>query len=134
MIYYLTNHLDKTKIIYENKEEVIDKSLKQVINDLCKKHLVDIKGYLKISRNIFNFKYNMPLFLSNNILLFNIFNIKNYDNIWINYHSLNGYYYEYNKIVFIFKNMSKLEVDTSLNKIDRISKLCEEIVNYKKNN
>lgn len=132
MILYIKDQNNDSIIKCLNKEELIyNKSSFSVVKKLCKDNLIDYYSYIKILKNKIEFKYNLAIYLNPNLILFNIYSIRNKNNIWINYKELIGCYNENDYFVFLFNNDIRLNIKISLNKIQRLLNICELIINYK---
>ncbi len=88
---YLTHH-PYGCIVYKNESyEVFNMSSISYIKQLCYDHLFTYQGYLKACQKKFEFKYKIPLYISDMIQLIPTKSYRNTDVIWINYASIKGY-------------------------------------------
>lgn len=99
---------------------------KNVINYIASCNLFDIKGYLKLVRKKINMKYNIPIHINNNTLLFKM------NNYYINYYEIWSFAYNDNKVHIIFKNGDYLLLKINYKLFIKYYKMSFEIVDYLK--
>src|SRR5690606_17874886 len=95
MIYYIKNEIDGG-VAYPEKK-VMARSALGAINLLCRENLFTLEGYLKATREVIGIKYKIPIVISDCKVFFYTKSLKSYDNIFINfltierYVNINGY-------------------------------------------
>ena len=99
---------------------------------MLKLNLSNLDAYINSIKIIFNYKYNIPVYINNKIILISIRNIKDYNNIWINYINIEKLVYSNNKTNIIFKNGEKLEINRSINYLKEQEDKIINIKNYLK--
>ncbi|MGM9971460.1 MAG: hypothetical protein ACI35W_03560 [Anaeroplasmataceae bacterium] len=125
MINYIID-LDEYSNIYTTSGIERYCGYKKVINYIASYNLVDIKAYLKLVRKKLNMKYNIPIQINNNTLLFKI------NNYYINYYEIWSFAYNGNKVHIIFKSGDYLLLNVSYKLFTKYFKMSFEIDNYLK--
>lgn len=105
---YLKEKNYKTKIVYEDKEKVVDIITNKFIDNLCISFLSTKQGRITAFKKLFKYKYNVPIFINKNILLMKI---KAKDIIWVNFLLILKIYKEIDCIIIIFKCGKKLKIE-----------------------
>lgn len=108
---------------------VIYKTIRSYVNSLCIKNLSTLKGRIDATKKILNIKYNVPMYVSKDLILFKV-NDKN-STIWINYVSIKDFGYKDKVATFLFNDLEilKMEVnkDTLLKRMKKIEMLIEHL-------
>lgn len=106
MILFLKNTNEGTRVYKSNfKYSNLSNSLNYNIEKLCNKFLFSYNGYKKALKLKLNLKSLQPLYLNKNLILIPIKNIKDYDNLFINFKAITS-------IIKINSENTKLIFDT----------------------
>lgn len=106
MILFLKNTNEGTRVYKSNfKYSNLSNSLNYNIEKLCNKFLFSYNGYKKALKMKLNLKSLQPLYLNKNLILIPIKNIKDYDNLFINFKAITS-------IIKINSENTKLIFDT----------------------
>ncbi len=93
MIEYILHEKNQT-VIYQTDEVVTyNESNLSIIKRICLYHLFTYEGYLKAIKYYFNFHYHIPIYIDEELQLFSTGGVKEYENIWINYASIESIIY-----------------------------------------
>ena len=102
-------------------------SVKSELNKIAKKHFISISEYKKLVRKELSLKNKIPLYISNQLLFFNI---KSNDTIyWINYFNILKICYQDN-ILVIFKTGDILELEINIKLIKKELNKVKEVLEY----
>lgn len=102
-------------------------SVKSELNKIAKKHFISISEYKKLVRKELSLKNKIPLYISNQLLFFNI---KSNDTIyWINYFNILKICYQDN-ILVIFKTGDILELEINKKQIKKELNKVKEVLEY----
>ena len=118
--------------IYQNNHvETFKGSSITYIKLLCQKYLFTFEGYLKSCRVVFNYKYKIPLYISNKIQLIPTKSVKHMDTIWINYAEIKQFMTKNKQLLLIFYDGMEKTIEMSeIAWIKQISRL-DMIKSYK---
>ena len=105
-------------VSYQNKHIDMNISMQSFINMLCLQHFTTFEGSKQASKVLLKTTHKLPVFISDELLLFPTHSIRHNDVIYINFSNI-LYTKEtvQNNAVFIFKNGEKLVSKQSFNKI-----------------
>lgn len=107
ILYYIEK--DKhTIIVTTTKKFKINISFKKVINKLCLDNLSTLEGRMEAVKEKFAFKYNIPIYINNDIILMKV---KLKHNYWINICSIKEIYKNSNKTDILFTEGIILSID-----------------------
>jgi hypothetical protein len=109
----------------ETEEKVY--SLKSEINKIAKKFLFNLKDYNKLVRKELNLKNKIPIYFSENLLLFKI------NFYYVNFFNVLKICYEERKIIFIFKSNEKLEIVACKRILDKELLKIRKVLEYVRN-
>ena len=73
-------------------------------------HLFTYEGYLKAVKHVFNYGYRIPVYINPHMMMFSTKNVRDYDNVWINYASIVSINYIGNRIRLGFTSGKEIEV------------------------
>lgn len=119
---------DKKSIIYYNDTKDECETYELLITKVMRDHLFKYDYYKKRIREIFDYKTNVPIYLSKSILLIKV-KVKD-TTYYINYIELLSISYSDDTLLFIFKNGITLFLDRKGNNIIRICEMAKNILNY----
>ncbi|XMB86953.1 competence protein ComK [Mycoplasmatota bacterium WC44] len=108
--------------MYEQQQVILDISTNKFINDLCIQGLSTYKGRIDAVKIKYGFKSLVPIYVSEDCLLFPTVSPRNYECIWINYFKIK----HIKKNQIIMKDNNKIDIRDKL--ISKQLKKCEEIV------
>ena len=115
----------KDRIMVNSK--VINKTLRSYINSLCINNLSTLKGRLDATKKLLNIKYNLPIYVNKDMILFKI---KEDEKVfWINYNNIKDYGFSDDIVTIVFNNLEILKVKASkesLVKRIKMIKILEE--------
>ncbi len=107
-IVYIEDMQELSMIKYVDKIEIVNKKVNKCIDELCINFLSTMQGRIKSLQKKFGLKYNVPIYINENNILFKI--MDNHKIYWINY-LLVDKIYKSDKIMIIFKNSDKIVID-----------------------
>ena len=110
---YIVNSAYGCDIFQENKKHTFKSSSISYIKLLCIEHLFSFDGYLKACREIFKFKYKIPLYITENLQFIPTKSFKDMDVIWINYAQINHFIFKKQEILLVFYDETELCVKMS---------------------
>ncbi len=113
MIDYITNEKNHTYIYQENKVSIHAISNLSYVKQMCMNHLFTYEGYIKSVKRMFGYHYKIPIFLHEGLQLIATKSVRNYDNIWINYASVESIDYIGNRIRLTFTSHRILIIEIS---------------------
>lgn len=112
---YISNNKDGSIVLINKTKYQFKERASYVCNYISSLRLTSINSYNEGIKNIFTFKYNIPLVLSNTLILIPTNSYKLYENIWINYSEIKDYIInEFGHLNIIFKDQSTLETKMNL--------------------
>lgn len=116
----------KGSIIFSQKQEILIKERAYyIINHICKLHLTTIKAYYEAAKSILNLHYKLAIYLNERLIIISTNDLKNYNNIFINYANVSEISTNNNLINFHFKSGTILKTNITKsaynNYIKRIS-------------
>lgn len=132
MIEYIVNTPKGSKIY--KSDEIIESTNRNLfhIQLLCKKFLFTYEGYLEAVKQIIQLKYQIPIVLSNQLVLFPIKRVRDFDNIWINDYAIYDVINFDSGLKIIFKSKRILSIDFTykeyLNTKIKIEKIKKHII------
>lgn len=113
---YIQNNSTGSSICIKNENINFKERSLYITNYICSLKLTSIESYNSGIKNIFNFKYNIPIYLNKSLILIPSRSIKHYDNVWINYSEvLKVKLSKENFIIITFKDGTILETTMNLN-------------------
>lgn len=110
MIEWISNEQNQAVIYQIDDVKRLNKSNLSVIKSLCMTYLFTYEGYLKAVKQVFNYRYRIPLYISDELMLIATRRVRDYENIWINYASITHVAYEKNCINMTFASNKTLKV------------------------
>ncbi len=123
MINYI-EQINDSNNIYTNNGVKYYNEYKKVINYIANLNFVDITKYNLLVRRNVGLKYNIPLNINDDTLLMKL------DNYYINYHSLYAVAYNNDFIHIMFKDGSKLKINSNYLRIKKCIESSKKIINY----
>ncbi|WP_026391720.1 competence protein ComK [Haploplasma modicum] len=127
---YMINSSLGSTLFLENEVISYRERILYVVDYMLKLNLSNLDAYLNSVKIIFNYKYNIPVYINDKIILISIRNIKDYNNIWINYINIEKSVSINNKTNIIFKNGEKLEINRSISYLKGQEDKIINIKNY----
>lgn len=127
---YMINSSLGSTLFLENEVINYRERILYVVDYMLKLNFSNLDAYLNSVKIIFNYKYNIPVYINDKIILISIRNIKDYNNIWINYINIEKLVSINNKTNIIFKNGEKLEINRSINYLKGQEDKIINIKNY----
>ncbi|MCD4827380.1 MAG: competence protein ComK [Acholeplasmataceae bacterium] len=84
------------------------------IKKICLTQLFTYKGYIFACQKTFNFKYKIPLYITDSLQFIPSKNARDYDSIWINYANVYAYVAIKNGISITFYDGTKVDIKISI--------------------
>lgn len=113
---YIYGNTNECKSIFVDNMFKINQSINKYIDINCKYYGSSLKGKKESSNFLLNNSYKCPIYINNEILLFNI-KINN-NSYWINFKQILKLNFESSNIKIYFKNNDILTLDTTKFKIN----------------
>ena len=126
---------NKTKIIENNKEFIIYKSMNRIINEACKIDGLTYMYNLKRTVMLTGYTYKTPIILRNEFVFFPTTSPRIKSCKWINFNNINKWFYDENSdsTKIIFNSGYELDLSESYNVINnQILKSNNLIYKFKK--
>ncbi len=128
---------EKTKIIEEDKEYVIDKSAYSIMDDSCKYFGSSYLGRVEGSKNMIGYEYKLPIIVeeSRKLIFFPTSSPYSEDCSWISLKHVDNIEKNDNNTILVFKNGTKVKLNVSKasfnNQLLRSTRL-ESVLNARK--
>lgn len=129
MILYCIEREGSTIIVKEDGEKEIKKKFIEYVDDLCLSSLSTLKGRKEALKKVFGYKYNVPLFVNNQTILFKI---RKENNLYLNACSVKFVEKENDRVTIIFKNGKVLVLNNNYCEIRKIMINKEKILSFLK--
>ena len=113
-INYIKTSYDKIII---NDETIINQSINNYLNYILLQQITTLEGRVDAIKKIYGFKKLVPIYINKNNILFPVYNLKEYENIYINACSVIGVYKRDSKTVIEFVGFKKLIINKSIKQI-----------------
>ncbi len=112
---------NRSTILYlkNNLKKEIDETLENVLNQYCLKDLTTLEGRTKAISKIYHIKKQIPIYLSNKLILIQIKNKKEIDNLYINSYNIIDIVKDENKTIIIFSDLSEILVNHPMHLIKK---------------
>jgi competence transcription factor ComK len=105
-------------VSHQNKRIDLNMSLQFFLNMLCLQHFTTFEGSKQASKSLLKTTHKLPVFISDELLVFPTHSIRHNEVIYINYSNILYTKESFeNNTVFMFKNGEKLVSKQSFNKI-----------------
>lgn len=85
---YLKDCGFQTILCYECEERIVQSNYKKVVHNLCLQEYTSLSGRIEAVKEIFGFKYNIPIFINKKNILVKI--TQNEYNLWLNVYNIVG--------------------------------------------
>ncbi len=119
--------------IESDSTRYLDFGLIEYINTLCIKELITYKGRIEATRKKLDIQSNIPVFISQELLLFPTVSVRNWDCFFINYFEVLSVTSENGKAIIFFNDLTQISLDIGENRIFNQVKKCEQILSYLEN-
>lgn len=129
-IEYIKNSLNGSTIYINNIKYCSNYRTKYIIDQILKVHFTSINSYSQSISYYLRYKYNIPVYLSNKLILIQSGSMKNYETFWINYNQVVKisnkiiYFLSGNKISYSNKDSYWFN---QIKKVETIAKLFERL-------
>lgn len=133
MIEYIINHPTGSIIFFTEDMIYSKKNALSIVKSLCIEGLTTYDGYIKAVKKKFNYSYRIPVYLSEELCLFQTQRVRDYENIWINYTAIKDMINLKDKTELHFKSGKKLIINIRLNQIHEQIRRIHDIKNSKVN-
>lgn len=133
MIEYIINHPTGSIIFFTEDMIYSKKNALSIVKSLCIEGLTTYDGYIKAVKKKFNYSYRIPVYLSEELCLFQTQRVRDYENIWINYIAIKDMINLKDKTELHFKSGKKLIINIRLNQIHEQIRRIHDIKNSKVN-
>lgn len=103
---------NRATIIYlkNNVVKEVDKTIEVFLNQYCLKDLTTLEGRIKAISEVYHIKKQIPIYLSNQLILIQTANKKEIDNLYINSYNIIDIVKENNCTIIYFNDLSKIEL------------------------
>lgn len=130
---YIINDSFGSKVFYNDKILFFKERALYVMDYLCRLKLTSLKSYNEGVRNISNYKYNIPIYLNEEQIFIAISNIKEFENIWINYAKISNIEAYEEETIINFKSGNQIKIaknpvffNKQFEKINKIKKYLQK--------
>lgn len=113
----------------DNQFETINENINILLNRICLQSFTTLKGRVEAINQIYGFYKNVPIYLNNNLILFNTSNQKDLDNIYINSINIIDIHKDENGTKIIFCDYSQLRINKNYCLIKKYYQRCLHIQN-----
>lgn len=131
--YIMNNEYGSVVCLRKKQIQIKERSL-YIINYICKLKLTSVKSYATGIELTLDYKYNIPILLSQQLYLCPLGNIQKYETIWINYKEISNIRLDNEKIILCFYSGNEILVEKNFsfwkqleNKVLKIEKYLEKI-------
>ncbi len=126
-ILYLEKNNRSTNIKYPNFEEVINEPILKIIDNVCLLYLTTLKGRSDAIKQTYKIYKNIPIYISNEVILQPLFDSRNWKQIYINVSNVKEYYKSENGTMIKFYGGKTIEVEISIKKLNQYLEKCLKI-------
>ncbi len=119
-ILYLIDLVEKVRAVYRDNEELFEIKISKYLNDICLENYSTKEGRINAIKKRFSFKYNIPLYVNYNCILFRV---KSKNVVWINVCEIEKIYNVNEKATVLFRGGKSIKTITNYDTF---------MVNYKK--
>ena len=134
-MYYLKRHINGVMLKSEEKEEILQIGMKQYINNLCLDYLATFDGRRKAISRLLRQNNNIPIYINDEVFVYPTKSLREYDMVFINYHSVLSYKrIASKKTKIIFENFDELIINISIKKVIKQHERIKYIIQYIENN
>ncbi|MDI6452941.1 competence protein ComK [Peloplasma aerotolerans] len=127
MIEYIVNTSQGALIYQERHIKTYKSSNLSYIKLLCQEGLFTYEGYLMAVKKVLDIKYKVPVYINDYLMLIPVKRTRDYDNIWINYASINHIRESDDGLEIEFYSQRKIYLKYSLNSLSKQIKYLEMI-------
>lgn len=126
----MTNCPKGTKV-FNQKEEIHLMTQLTYLKRVCEKNLFTLEGYYKSVRKTLNISYKIPVYINQELILFQTKAFKSYDNIWINHSKIKQIEFNKKEATITFLDNSTLQTNLSKYQYTNTIYKIKLITNYK---
>lgn len=128
---------NKTKVVEEDKEFIVDKTPTQIMEDSCEYFGSSFEGRKQGTKKLIGITHKSPIIIeeSNEIIFFPTSSPRLKECSWISLNNLKNYHKKEDKTNILFDNNQEILMDTSFNIIDNQilrSTLLESVLRKRK--
>jgi len=130
-MYYVSRNNVGIHLVSKSEERSLNIGIKKYIDSLCMKNMSTYDGRKIAAKKILNIKSNIPIYISNKIILYPTKSIREFDTVFINYFEvlsvkqING-----TMTLFTFTNLEELIVEVNIKKILKQHEKIKTILFY----
>lgn len=112
---------NRTTWIYQKNDMVqeVSQTIEKFLNQFCLKDLTTLEGRIKAISEVYHIKKQIPIYLSNQLILIQIANKKEIDNIYINSYNIIDMIKDNNNTVIYFSDGSKIQIEKAYHLIKK---------------
>lgn len=133
-ILYLEKGNRSTIVHYINNEvEELEILLDRYLNNLCLDYLTTLSGRVNAIKEKYHIVKNVPIYISENLVLFPTSNKKHYSNIYLNSIYIKKIQPQEDKTTIIFYDNQSIQIDKNYHTIKLSYEKCLKIINQIKN-
>lgn len=133
MIEYMVNNGFGSIIYYTDHQEQISINNLSFIKRLCIEFVFTYEGYIKAVKKNSKFKYKIPVYIDDSLLLIQTRRVRSDDNIWFNYASVTNVICLDQGVELEFMSGNKLFINISYEALKTQITYLKEIRNRKVN-
>lgn len=117
MNYIINNNYTSLVRFSNNQSKTFNKPVHLLIKDICQNNLFDLLGYRRALNKVLKINRRPPIYINDNLILFPLKRIDEFDNTWINYANISLVERDKNNkfINIYFKNNDVLKVNVTFN-------------------
>lgn len=112
---------NRTTVIYQknNMVQEVSQTIEKFLNQFCLKDLTTLDGRIKAISEVYHIKKQIPIYLSNQLILIQIANKKEIDNIYINSCNIIDIIEDNKNTIIYFNDWSKIQIKKSYHLIKK---------------
>jgi competence transcription factor ComK len=126
ILYYIEAETETIEVS-EFQENKYNSPIKKIFENLCLSELTTLKGRIDAIKKVYNYGYNVPIYINSNLILFKI---KDHRTLWINYFKVGSIIKKKNGADIVFKNGTVLNTSVSyrslLNSFSKAQRIIQE--------
>ncbi len=127
---YFIRYNKHVKCYFDNEVKEVHMGIYQFVESLCQTKLFDKKGYLKCCIKEFGFKKNVPIVISDRIILIIVGNIRDLDVVIINYSMIKILFKRDEKTEVLFQNGESIYINKKISFFENQIKRIESIKSF----
>lgn len=104
---------NRTTLIYQKNNIVqeVNQTIERFLNQFCLKDLTTLNGRIQAISEVYHIRKQIPIYLSNKLILIQIANKKEIDNLYINSYNIVDIIEDNNNTIIYFSDLSKIKIE-----------------------